>query len=120
MCCHSFSLGTIVDVAKEQANSLQNMKPTIWVNTTSPASFGPSGDGSNNSSGNGGGGGSLTSTFTELMRNAVPLNDAIRAQTGVDFLDTLNVKRNTSTSTSTTSASTGSTLISTGAETTVM
>ncbi len=70
--------GTIVDVAKEQANSLQNMKPTIWVN---------------GGSGSAGGQGSLSDTMSEIIRNAVPLNDAIRAQTGVDFLGSLHVKR---------------------------
>jgi len=74
--------GTIVDVAKEQANSLQNMKPTIWVNNTS-------GSGGAN-------GGSLSDTMHDIMRNAVPLNDAIRAQTGVDFLGSLNIKRDVS------------------------
>lgn len=67
--------GTIVDVAKEQAHSLQNMKPTIWVNNTGSSS------------------GTLSETMGEIMRNTVPLNDAIRMQTGVDFLGTLNVKR---------------------------
>jgi flotillin len=72
--------GTIVDVAKEQANSLLNMKPTIWVNGTG-------------NNGANGGGSSLSDTMQDLMRNAVPLNDVIRAQTGVDFLGSLNVKR---------------------------
>ena len=68
--------GTLVDVAKEQANSLLNMKPTIWVNNSSGSSS-PTG----------------CNALTDLIRSAVPLNDAIRAQTGVDFLDSLNVKR---------------------------
>lgn len=67
--------GVLQELAKQQANSLQNLRPNISVWSTN-----------NGESTLGGGGSLLGQTMVDLVKTGMPLFDGIKQQTGYDFL----------------------------------
>jgi flotillin len=68
--------GTLTEIANAQASAVRGMKPTVWVT----------------SGGSGTTAGSFSNAMTDIIKTGIPLAQAIKDQTGVDILTTLNVK----------------------------